>query len=97
MQQKINKGHKYKFIGKTGEFCPVKDGTGGGLLVRENNTGKYTYVTGTKGYRWKESEMLIALDKKDCVDIEYFNKMVDDAIESIKKYCDNYDFEWFIS
>lgn len=97
LQQKINKGHKYKFIGKTGEFCPVKEGTGGGLLVRENNTGKYTYVTGTKGYRWKESEMLIALDKKDCVDIEYFNKMVDDAIESIKKYCDNYDFEWFIS
>lgn len=54
----ISDGHDYKFVGKVGEFCPVKPGKGGGILVREQN-GKYYAATGTTGYRWLESESLL--------------------------------------
>ena len=51
----IDEGHNYRFIGKVGQFCPIKDGCGGGLLMREKD-GKYYAATGSKGYRWLESE-----------------------------------------
>lgn len=54
---KINAGHDFRFVGKVGEFCPVIPGTGGGLLMREQN-GKYYAASGTKGFRWLESEMI---------------------------------------
>lgn len=54
----IEKGHNYKFVGKVGEFCPVKPGKGGGILCREQN-GKYYAATGTTGYRWLESELIL--------------------------------------
>ena len=57
----IEAGHDYHFIGSVGQFCPVKQGAGGGLLVREKD-GKYAAVTGTKGYRWMESEMVKTLE-----------------------------------
>ena len=49
----ISEGHDYRFVGKIGNFCPVKPGVGGGLLVREKN-GKYYSAGGAKGYRWME-------------------------------------------
>ena len=49
--------HNYQFVGRTGEFCPIKEGSGGGLLYREKD-GKYFAATGTKGYRWLESESI---------------------------------------
>lgn len=54
----INKGHNYQFVGKVGQFCPVKPGKGGGVLCREQN-GNYYAATGTTGYRWIESEMIL--------------------------------------
>ena len=54
----ISEGHDYRFIGKVGQFCPIKPGKGGGLLMREQN-GKYYAATGTTGYRWLESEMVL--------------------------------------
>lgn len=95
----ISKGHSYRFIGKVGQFCPVKDGTGGGLLLRESvnkNTGEtgYSAATGTKGYRWLESEVIRNLKKEDSIDIRYYTKLVDDAIAEINKYG---DFELFVS
>lgn len=54
----ISEGHDYQFVGKVGEFCPVKPGKGGGILVREQN-GKYYAATGTTGFRWLESEILL--------------------------------------
>lgn len=53
----IEEGHKYVFVGKVGQFTPIKPGKGGGLLMREQN-GKYYAATGTSGYRWLESEMI---------------------------------------
>lgn len=89
----IEKGHDYHFVGKVGQFCPIKPDCGGGLLMREKD-GKYYAATGSKGYRWLESEMVQQLGKEDCIDRSYYDKLVDDAADSISQYC---DLEWFIS
>lgn len=89
----IEKGHDYHFIGKVGQFCPIKDGCGGGLLVREKD-GKYYAATGSKGYRWLESEMVRELDKANDIDRSYYDKLVDEAVKTISEYG---DFEWFVS
>ena len=93
LNKQIEEGHNYIFIGKVGNFCPIKPGCGGGVLVAERN-GKYAAVTGTKGYRWLESEMVRELNKQDDIDLSYYNKLVDEAIDTISQYG---DFEWFVS
>ena len=85
--------HNYKFIGKVGQFCPIKPGCGGGMLLREKD-GKYSAATGTKGYRWLESEMVKTLEKENDIDKSYYIKLVDDAIAAISEFG---DFEWFTS
>lgn len=89
----ISKGHNYVFVGKIGNFCPIKPGCGGGLLMREKD-GKYYAATGSKGYRWLESEMVKTLDKADDIDRSYYDNLVDEAVSTISKYG---DFEWFVS
>ena len=93
LEEKISHGHNYIFVGKVGSFCPVKPGSGGGVLYREKD-GKYYAVTGTKGYRWLEAEMAKTLGKESCIDISYYEKMVDEARKSIMKYG---DIDWFVS
>lgn len=56
--KKIKEGHDYRFIGKVGEFCPIKPGKGGGILFRKQND-KYYAAPGTTGYRWLESEQVL--------------------------------------
>lgn len=90
MQEQIAMRHAYKFVGKIGNFVPVKHGCGGGDLCREKD-GKYYSATGAKGYRWIESEFLS--DNK-IIDMTYFNKQVDDARDAIDKYG---DVDWFVS
>lgn len=85
--------HDYHFIGKAGSFCPIKSGCGGGLLLREKD-GKYHAATGSKGYRWMESEMVKKLGKEDDVDRTYYTNLVDEAVKDISEYG---DFEWFLS
>lgn len=85
--------HNYIFIGKVGQFCPIKPGCGGGVLYREKD-GKYYAATGTKGYRWLESEMVMEMSKMNDIDESYFIAMADDAIDAIKKYG---DYDWFVS
>ena len=79
------------FVGKVGAFTPVKPGMGGGLLVREGydkeGNVKYDAVTGTKGYRWVNSECLTN-DDTSMIDKTYYQTLVDDAVESIAKYGD---------
>jgi len=86
-----------KFIGRVGNFCPILPGHGGGLLVKPVNkkdgTVSYDAVTGSKGYRWLEAEMVEELDLRDSIDTSYYNVMVDNAIDTINKYG---DFEWFV-
>lgn len=85
--------HNYIFIGKIGQFCPIKPGCGGGVLYREKD-GKYYAATGTKGYRWLESEMVMKMNKMHDIDESHFIAMADDAIDAIKKYG---DYDWFVS
>lgn len=85
--------HNYRFIGKVGRFCPIKPGCGGGLLMREKD-GKYYAATGTKGYRWLESEIVESMDKMKDIDESHFKAMADTAIDTIKKYG---NYEWFVS
>lgn len=88
--------HQYRFVGKVGNFCPIKDNCGGGVLVREakdkDGNLKYAAATGSKGFRWMEAEMVKELGKEDCIDQGYYINMVDNAIESIGKYGDFYEF-----
>ena len=85
--------HDYHFVGKAGEFCPMKPGTGGGILLREKD-GKYYSATGSKGYRWLEAEVVKELGKEDDIDRSFFNSLVDEAVKDISEYG---DFEWFVS
>lgn len=78
--------HNYIFIGKTSAFVPMKEGTGGGILVRKVDENKYYAVTGTKGWRWMETEMVRNLDKADDINMEYYDKMVADAKADIEKF-----------
>ena len=91
--EEIAKGHNYVFVGKNGRFCPIMPGYGGGILVREKD-GKYSAVTGTKGFRWMESENVKLLEKERYIDHDYYKILVDKAVDTISKYG---DFEWFIS
>ena len=93
LDEKIASGHDYKFVGKVGRFCPIRPGFGGGILLREKD-GKYYAATGSKGYRWLESEVLAELDLSGHIDRGYYNNMVDDAVKTISEYG---DFTWFVS
>lgn len=94
----IDQGHSYRFVGKVGEFCPIKPGKGGGELLRESkdkygNT-KYSSATGAKGYRWLESERVKIGEKYDDIDRSYYDRLVDEAVDTISKYG---DFEGFVA
>lgn len=93
LREAIAKGHNYIFVGKVGQFCPIKPGCGGGVLLREKD-GKYYAVSNSTGYRWLESETVRTLGKEDDIDESFFMSMVDDAVETISKYG---DFEQFRS
>lgn len=90
--------HDYHFVGKIGQFCPIKPGCGGGELVRESTDKegnvKYSSATGAKGYRWLESETVKLLNKQKEIDRSYYDSLVDGAIETISKYG---DFERFVA
>lgn len=92
LQEIIDSGHNYRFVGKVGRFCPIKPGANGGRLVRQvvdkDGTIKYSYATGTNGYRWLESEEVELLNKQDDIDTSYYRALVDDAIDTMSEYGD---------
>ena len=91
----IQTGHDYHFVGKVGQFCPIRKGHGGGILKRIQD-GKYYAASGTTGYRWMESELVRnqVKDGVDIIDQGYYHKLVDEAVDAVSKYC---DFERFTS
>lgn len=93
LNELIVEGHNYHFVGRVGNFCPIKPGCGGGILLRTQN-GKYVSATGADGYRWMESELVKTLGKENDIDKSYYRNLVNDAVETITKYG---DFEWFVS
>lgn len=91
--ERIKVGHDYHFVGKVGQFCPIKPGCGGAVLYRMQDD-KYYAAAGTTGYRWMESAMVSTLGKEDDIDRSYYIKLVDDAVDTISQYG---DFSWFVS
>lgn len=99
MVREIAKGHDYHFVGRVGQFCPIKPGCGGGILLRETENKKtkvksYAAATGSKGFRWLESEMVRQLEKQKDIDRAYYNNMVDEAVKTLSVYG---DFERFVA
>ena len=93
MNEQLPEGeHDYHFIGKVGLFCPIKEGCGGGVLLRKADD-KYYAATGTKGYRWLESEMVRQLNKENDIDIGYYDSLVTEAIGTISAYG---FYDWFV-
>jgi hypothetical protein len=91
--------HNYVFVGKVGSFCPIKSGCNGGELVVLRND-KYVSATCAKGYRWLEAETVKGMTKSnsdaisDIIDMSYYDRMVDEAMDHINQYG---DVEWFLS
>lgn len=98
LEDLISEGHNRIFVGKVGNFCPIKPGCNGGLLVREavdtNGNVKYDSATGASGYRWLEAEMVKELGREDDIDLRYFDRLADAAVKEISKYG---DFEEFVA
>lgn len=90
--------HNYKFVGRIGLFCPIKDGYGGGRLLRLNdNKGgvKYDNVSGAKGYRWLESETLDPEKDISKINLSYYDTLVQNAISAIDEYGDAEQFIFY--
>jgi hypothetical protein len=86
-----------EFVGRVGQFCPIKPGRGGKELLRESKDAdgnvKYGAATGTKGYLWLESEVVRQLGKEADIDRSYYDDMVTKAVETISQFG---DFERFV-
>ena len=89
LKQKEEDSHNLIFVGRIGNFCPIKSGCGGGVLYRVQN-GKRFALSGTTGYRWLESETVKSLGKENDIDKDYFRAQVDSAKASIEEFV-NFD------
>jgi hypothetical protein len=81
------------FVGRAGSFVPVREGTGGGLLLRGKD-GVFHSASGSKGYFWREAQSVRDLGLEGDIDKTYFTKLTDDAVLNVSQYG---DFEWFTS
>lgn len=77
------------FVGKVGSFVPIKPERGGAELLRMNNEGEIKdAVVGTKGYRWKEAEMVRFMHQEQDVDTSYAEMLADEAKQAIEQFVD---------
>ena len=81
------------FVGRVGSFVPVI--SGGGQLLRLGEENSYSAVTGTKGYLWREArvEKEMSDGRLDNIDMSYFDKLVDDAMDKLRAHG---DVEWLL-
>ena len=86
MNEELDEGdHDLKYVGRAGLFTPILEGKGGGILYRVANDKMYA-ITGTKGFRWLESEEVSLLSKQDDIDVSYYDKLCEEAIKAIEEY-----------
>lgn len=88
----IAAGHSRQFIGKVGNFCPIRAGYGGAELVCLNEQGKYVSPSGTKDVRWMEANYVKEHHLEDKIDYDYFEKMCQEAINDISSYAGSEGF-----
>lgn len=100
--KQVSKGAMYleskngrQFVGRSGRFVPVVEGSDvGGTLLRVHN-GKDYAVAGTKGYLWIEQEVANQLPPDSFeIDFSYFERLADEAKATIGKFG---NFEEFVS
>lgn len=99
LEELISKGHNYVFIGNVGQFTPVKEGVGGGILLCKRGD-KYVAATGTTGYRWLESEIARDNGALDIVDTGYYRRLCDDAVDTINslgEHPNSVNFDIFVN
>lgn len=95
LKKLIAEGHRYIFVGKVGQFCPMKPGVdAGGLFAISKNGDKYNAAGGTKGYLWMESEEVKAKHLEEWIDRSYFEKLCTEAVETIEEFG---DFDKFVN
>jgi hypothetical protein len=75
-----------QFIGRSGLFVPVREGTNGAGRLYRVNDGKAYAVAGTKDYLWIEAEMAKQMELEPVVDMDYFDGLAEDARITIEKY-----------
>ena len=75
------------FIGRVGDFCPMKEGAGGGSLFVIDGD-KRRNVAGTSDRLWMSSDMVKTLHKEDDIDMDYFRQLADAAMENIGRFGD---------
>jgi gp072 len=85
---KFPDGSKH-FVGKVGAFVPIKPDRGGAELLRMNSEGEIKdAVVGTKGYRWKEADMVRFMHQEQDVDTSYAEMLADEAKQAIEQFVD---------
>ena len=84
--------HDYRFIGRVGQFTPMKEGVGVELLCLRDE--KYVAPPGTKGYYWLESEVVRSNNLENSIDISFYENLKEEAVHTICAYG---SFEDFIS
>ena len=94
LKEEIAKGHNYIFVGRVGQFCPIKKGCGGGELYSLRGEDNFYSVQGTKDYRFLESETVKQLKKEKDIDESYFISMANESVKHILEF-GNYD--WLVS
>lgn len=88
MYLKFPDGAKH-FVGKVGAFVPIKPDRGGAELLRMNNEGEIKdAVVGTKGYHWKEAEMVRFMHQEQDIDTSYAEMLADEAKQAIEQFVD---------
>ena len=90
-----NSEDDYAFIGRVGQFCPMKETVGKELYVLRDE--KYYAPPGTKGYLWLESEYVKEHHLEDQIDISYYDSLASEAIGTISAYCLYGGFDGFIN
>lgn len=80
------------FVGRVGRFLPVLPSIGGAKLLRVKDDKSYA-VTGTKNYRWLESEMVKMLNL-DTIDRLLFEDLTD-AINGTGSLTDIVDMQYY--
>lgn len=73
--------------------CATIYGLKGGILYRVNDGKRYA-APGSTGYRWLESEQVRDMHLEDNVDYRFYDKLLNDAVDTISKYG---NYEWFVS
>ncbi len=85
--------HDFKFIGRVGSFCPMLPGHGAAPLARVQNNKSYA-PSGTTGYIWMESEVVKNAGYEKYINMDYFDRLADEAKLAISQFG---DFDWFVS